>query len=94
MSAPRPPPVLPGSLSSTDIILVCNHFGISEQSLFDSLIDSPSLIIEDHTHDPWSPWSFGSRASYCFSSLRKTLPLPDGSVIWSPSSFRFLPPLI
>ena len=41
------------------------------------------LVIEDHTHDPWSNWARTSRAPYCVASWRKTLPLPDGAVLWS-----------
>lgn len=39
-------------------------------------------IVEDHTHDPWGGEE--SEADYCFASLRKTLPLPDGGILWSP----------
>lgn len=42
-------------------------------------------IIEDHTHDPWG--SAHSAAHFCFASLRKTLPLPDGGVLWSPRGY-------
>ena len=41
------------------------------------------LVIEDHTHDPWSDWARTSQAPYCVASWRKTLPLPDGAVLWS-----------
>jgi len=47
--------------------------------------------IEDHTHDPLSAWAYESDADYAIASLRKTLPLPDGGVVWSPTS-RPLPP--
>src|SRR5690606_20748126 len=49
-----------------------------------------SADIEDHTHDPLSPWAAGSTASYCVASLRKSLPIPDGAALWSPSG-RALP---
>ena len=41
-------------------------------------------MIEDHTHDPWSSWARTSGATYALASLRKTLPLPIGTPIWSP----------
>ncbi len=41
-------------------------------------------IIEDHTHDPYSKWAYNSRSDWCIASLRKTLPIPDGGVLWSP----------
>ena len=47
-------------------------------------------LIEDHTHDPLSLWARTSTADWCFASLRKTLPLPDGGVLWSPGG-RALP---
>lgn len=60
--------------------LVVNHFGIRKPP------DVPYTgdVIEDHTHDPWSDWAHASHATFCFASLRKTLPLPDGAVSWSP----------
>lgn len=41
-------------------------------------------LIEDHTHDLLAPAARWSRADYAFASLRKTAPLPDGGVVWSP----------
>jgi hypothetical protein len=41
------------------------------------------LLVEDHSHDPFSPWAVGSSADYAFCSLRKTLPVPDGGLLWS-----------
>lgn len=71
-----------------DVVLVVNYFGLrSKQQLNQKGI----LTIEDHTHDPWSDWAFHSEADWCIASLRKTLPLPDGAVLWSPVG-RSLPP--
>src|ERR671922_295368 len=50
-----------------------------------------AVVVEDHSHDPFSPWALGSEASYAFSSLRKTLPIPDGGILWSPRGLD-LPP--
>lgn len=47
-------------------------------------------IIEDHTHDPWG--AVESSADFCFASLRKTLPLPDGGVLWSPQGYSLPSP--
>jgi len=41
-------------------------------------------LVEDHTHDPTSPWSRASQAEFAVASLRKTLPIPEGGVLWSP----------
>lgn len=67
-----------------DVLLRINYFGLfdfkSNEKLDRSVID----IIEDHSHDPWSDWSFKSDADWCIASLRKTMPIPDGGIIWSP----------
>lgn len=39
-------------------------------------------VIEDHTHDPFG--SEESSADFAMASLRKTLPIPDGGICWSP----------
>ncbi len=63
-----------------DVLFLVNHFGVRAAADLDELkVD----VIEDHTHDPWSDWACGSTASYCMASLRKTLPIPDGGVLWS-----------
>lgn len=45
-------------------------------------------LIEDHSQDPWSELAWISQADYVFASLRKTLPLPDGGVLWSPQQWE------
>jgi hypothetical protein len=47
-------------------------------------------LIVDATHDPVAPWLSTVGADVVFASLRKTLPLPDGGVLWSPAR-RALP---
>ena len=42
-------------------------------------------LILDVTHDPFAAWIPSSGASYAIASLRKTLPVPDGGLLWSPS---------
>jgi len=73
-------------LSSDDLIILNCYFGIKlpEKSEIDNWRNKGVLIIEDHSQDPYSPLSMTSQADYCFASLRKTLPLPDGGVLWSP----------
>lgn len=66
-----------------DIMLNVNFMGLRfwrENELYESL-----EVIEDHTHDPWSAWAYTSCANWCVASLRKTLPIPDGAVLWSPT---------
>jgi hypothetical protein len=67
-----------------DVLLVVNHFGIRTSPAMESLDRSAVVVIEDHTHDPWSAWAAQSDADFAVASLRKTLPLPDGAVLWSP----------
>ena len=66
-----------------DALLVVNFFGLRDRIVYDRKT-LKSEIIEDHTHDPWSNWADESEADFCIASLRKTLPIPDGGVIWSP----------
>lgn len=73
-----------------DAILVMNYFGLREavQAPHRDGVD----VVEDHSHDPWSPWAWTSTADFCIGSLRKTLPLTDGAVLWSPRGHA-LPPI-
>jgi hypothetical protein len=65
-----------------DVILAMNYFGLRGGWLVPRR-DGVGLI-EDHSHDPTSRWAFTSEADFCVASLRKTSPLPDGGVLWSP----------
>ena len=51
------------------------------------------MLVEDHTHDPFSTWAASSRAPYAFASLRKVLPLADGAATWSPANLSLPPQL-
>ncbi len=68
-----------------DVLYRVNYFGMrnfrSEKSLS---VD----VIEDHTHDLIGPWAMQSDADWCVASLRKTLPIPEGGVVWSPKGLR------
>ncbi len=72
------------SFRPDDVLLVVNYFGISKCLKYRKDQRQRITIIEDHTHDPWSDWSYSSKADWCIASLRKLLPLPDGGVLWSP----------
>jgi hypothetical protein len=48
-------------------------------------VETNAVVVEDHTHDPLSECASASRADYAVASLRETLPLPDGGVLWSPT---------
>lgn len=73
-------------VSDGDVVLIVNHFGLEPEIHIEAENGGTVLIIEDHTHDPWSSWAYNSRADYCIASLRKTLPIPDGGVLWSPTN--------
>lgn len=80
-------------LSSGDAVLIVNYFGLRERPELGSL-PSGVAVVEDHTHDPYSEWARLSTATYCLASLRKTLPVPGGGVLWSPQgmSLPLAPP--
>ncbi|MDJ0734696.1 MAG: DegT/DnrJ/EryC1/StrS aminotransferase family protein [Nostocaceae cyanobacterium] len=77
-----------------DLVLAVNLFGIREGKVWqDWLLDHDDIIlIEDHSHDPFSPWASQSTAHYAIASLRKTLPVPDGGMIWSPQNLQLPKP--
>ncbi|MBA2633522.1 MAG: DegT/DnrJ/EryC1/StrS aminotransferase family protein [Chloroflexi bacterium] len=75
-----------------DWVLAANLFGAEDGAAWVSWRRNRDVIlIEDHTHDPLSAWARGTAADYAFASLRKTLPIPDGAVLWSPAGLG-LPP--
>ncbi|MGC5019683.1 hypothetical protein [Micromonospora sp. DT47] len=81
---PHPRPVA----GPADAVITVSYFG--EPPLLPS---TPATLIIDVTHDPVAPWLDRSRADYVFASLYKTLPLPDGGMLWSGNG-RPLPPAV
>ena len=69
-----------------DVVLAQNLFARDEPAPWAAWIEAhPGIpVIEDHSHDPFSAWAAASTAAYVVASLRKTLPLPDGGLVWSP----------
>lgn len=64
-----------------DVLLRMNYFG------FRTIRSNKELsipVIEDHTHDIISDWSLNSDADWCIASIRKTLPVAAGGILWSP----------
>lgn len=87
---PGEDPDVPGSEARAgDVVLAVNLFGHGRKDAWARWADErPDVImVEDHTHDPVSEWALTSRASYCVASLRKTLPVPDGALLWSPAGY-------
>ena len=69
------------SYRNEDALLRVNYFGWRK---WRDNSDIPVPVIEDHTHDIIGYWAINSNADWCFASLRKSLPLPEGGVLWSP----------
>lgn len=72
--------------SPGDMILAVNYFGVRDGKGWRSWHENKKkvILIEDHTHDPFSEWALKSSADYSFASLRKTMPITDGAILWSP----------
>ncbi len=70
-------------LEEGDAILVVNYFGLGLPSNYN--LDGVE-IIEDHTHDLIAGVTRPPSAEWCIASLRKTLPIADGGVLWSPKN--------
>lgn len=84
MSPVRAPCFEGVGLGLGDVVLHVNYFGTFRWDPYEELSNSGVEVIEDHTHDPWSPTAASTRADWALASLRKTLPLPDGAALWSP----------
>ena len=68
-----------------DVLLRINYFGMRDLRSNRSI---PVPVIEDHSHDPFGHWALYSDADWCIASIRKSLPLPEGGMMWSPKQFR------
>lgn len=68
-----------------DLVLAVNLFGVKEGKPWQNWLtqNQDIILIEDHSHDPFSLWAQQTTADYAIASLRKTLPIPDGAMIWS-----------
>lgn len=64
-----------------DVLLRMNFFGMRGQRNNKKI---PCSVIEDHTHDMFGHWALYSDADWCIASIRKSLPLPEGGMMWSP----------
>lgn len=69
----------------SDVLMRMNYFGMRDLRTNKSI---PVPVIEDHSHDPFGHWALYSDAEWCISSLRKSLPLPEGGMMWSPKQLR------
>lgn len=88
----EPHPVLEGvPLLPGDAVLRVNQFGLQSLQPLRGQRREGVEYVDDHTHDPWSQSAWNSDSDWCVASLRKTVPVPDGGVLWSPLAHR-LPP--
>jgi hypothetical protein len=69
-----------------DAVLAVNFFGVRNDAGWTRWRrrHPDMLLVEDHSHDPRSRWARLSMADYAFASLRKTFPVSDGAILWSP----------
>lgn len=63
-----------------DALLRMNFFGMRA---FRSNKGIPVPVIEDHSHDLIGNWARQSDAVFCMASLRKSLPIAEGGILWS-----------
>lgn len=64
-----------------DVLLRVNYYGLRNKRSNKEL-NIP--VIEDHTHSIVSDWAIKSDADWCVASLRKSLPIACGGLLWSP----------
>lgn len=81
LESPGLPPEKP---TANDVLFRINYFGWRDSQSAVSPTGIGCDVIEDHSHDPFGPWARKSKATFCFASLRKTYPIPDGAMLWSP----------
>ena len=73
------------SPAASDVVLAVDYFGMrSSTAWYAWASESKCILVEDYSHDPAYGFRY-SRADYAISSLRKTLPVPDGALLWSPA---------
>lgn len=79
-----------GYFRPTDAVLRVNYFGLRAYRSSENL--PVAAVIEDHTHDLIGDWARKSTADWCIASLRKTLPVPEGGILWSPKGLMLPEP--
>ena len=70
----------------SDVVLLVNYYGTRS---FRSTEKLPvAAVVEDHTHALIGDWPIHSTADWCIASLRKTVPIPEGGMLWSPMGLK------
>ena len=72
---------------SGDVLFRTDYFGLRRWRT-NKGIGVP--VIEDHTHGLTTDWAVMSDADWCVASLRKSLPMAAGGMLWSPKG-KLLP---
>lgn len=67
--------------SADDLVILNNFWGLYTYKIPQQ--KNRPIYIEDHSHGWLSKPCLQSTADYCFASLRKSLPIPLGGIIWS-----------
>ncbi|MGC4808148.1 hypothetical protein [Micromonospora sp. DT233] len=70
----------PAAVGPTEVVVAVSYFGLPPTLP----AQRGAALIVDATHDPRAPWLAHLDADFVLASLRKTLPLPDGGLLWSP----------
>ena len=73
-----------------DVLLRVNYFGVNLNA---ETLDIDIPIIEDHTLGLNSEWAKHSTADWCVASLRKSLPIALGGMLWSPKRHTLPQPI-
>ena len=71
-----------------DVFLKVNYFGITDGINNGINNDINVDVIEDLSHAFIYNRNIQSSADWCFASLRKYLPVPDGGILWSPKNHK------
>lgn len=74
-----------GHFRAADALLRVNYYGTRSYRSTERL-NIP--VVEDHTHDLIGDWALRSTADWCIASLRKSLPVPEGGMLWSPVGLK------
>ena len=76
-------------MDKRDLVVAVNYFGVRTKEPWEHWRSRHDcILLEDHSHDPVSSWALTSTADYAFSSLRKSMPITDGAICWSPAGLR------
>ena len=71
------------TIGSGEAALVVEYFGARSE-----LVVEGGDVVLDRTHHPSSQHRYERSPDYVFASLRKTMPFPDGAVVWAPGGGR------